>query len=349
MQAAFIRTFQSYCTGFSAESMENSPRYIRIIEIFFCMIQSPIQIPGDKVNISAVQSGASACKDQSIRSAITAEVFFQPVTKIEYLLAAFFFTESVQRITKKTCHSPIGMQIIHIVIFTFQIPADNGITACGSGNDVHPPVSIRIFISLHLISHIAFQTCMGINGQIHSIFSQFFRQFSKKDMGFFPRFIQKVKFLYISHIGNLSQYLICQGREHPPYLSPVLADQRHQLFTVCRHAEALFACSFYPDLHILSGYFPPVKPKACIIGWLASYGNCPVFQDFFRYMFLKIHQFKQFDPVTFRSEDQFVLFTVESHFKTYVVKSQIQYLPALCYQLMAASVVFILIHDPAQL
>ena len=89
--------------------------------------------------------------------------------------------------------------------------------------------------------------------------------------------------------------------------------------------------------------------STCIIGWLASYGNCPVFQDFFRYMFLKIHQFKQFDPVTFRSEDQFVLFTVESHFKTYVVKSQIQYLPALCYQLMAASVVFILIHDPAQL
>ena len=72
-------------------------------------------------------------------------------------------------------------------------------------------------------------------------------------------------------------------------------------------------------------------------------------QHLFGGVFLEVNQFKQLDLVPLRGEDQFVLLAVEPHFKTNLVKCQIQDVFAFLDQFTAMLMVLILIHDLAQL
>ena len=53
-------------------------------------------------------------------------------------------------------------------------------------------------------------------------------------------FLQHIKAVYVSHVGDLTQHLIGEGGEHPPGPAFLIPEHRQQLFAVSGDGEAVF-------------------------------------------------------------------------------------------------------------
>ena len=150
-------------------------------------------------------------------------------------------------------------------------------------------------------------------------------------------------------MGDLAQYLIGEGGEHPPDSAFRLPEHRQQLFTVGGDVETVFALFLQPDLHILTGDVPAVVgTQADILGGLTAHKDVPVLQHLLWGVFLEVDQLKQLDLITLRGEDQLMLFAIEAQLEGNFIKNQIQGVLHLGHEFCAAGMIFVLIHHLAQ-
>ena len=242
------------------------------------------------------------------------------------------------------------MEIVHEVVVRFQIVVDKRGTAGGTNNSIQSPVGVRVLVGFHFVAKVALQIGFRIGGEVRSLFLQLVGQLGQEEGRLRLGLFQHIEVVNVPHMGNFTQHLVSEGGEHPPCPAFLLPEHGQQLFAVGRDTETVLAQFLQPDLHILPGDFPAIiGAQADVPNRLAAHQDIPVLQHLFGGVFLEVNQFKQLDLVPLRGEDQFVLLAVEPHFKTNLVKCQIQDVFAFLDQFTAMLMVLILIHDLAQL
>ena len=241
------------------------------------------------------------------------------------------------------------MKIVHKVIVGVQVAVDERHTAGGTGHYIQPPIGVGIFIGFHFVAKIALQIGFRVGGEFQAPLLQSVGKLGQEEGRLCLGFLQHIKAIYVSHVGDLSQHLVGEGGEHPPDPAFLLPEHRQQLFAVGRDGEAVFTLLLQPDLHILPGDVPAIlSTQADVSDWLTAHQDVPVLQHLLRGVLLEVDQLKQLDLVTLRGEDQLMLFAVEAHLERDLIKNQIQSFLHLGHEFCAAGVIFVLIHHLAQ-
>ncbi|WP_243417005.1 hypothetical protein [Pseudoflavonifractor phocaeensis] len=101
-------------------------------------------------------------------------------------------------------------------------------------------------------------------------------------------------------------------------------------------------------MHILGPNFHVSGPKHKVLGRLASHPDIPMLKYRFRGLLLEVHERKQAGAKAFRTEDQFIFFTIEAKFKRSITQGSFECVPACFNQFFAALVCFVGIHNLAQ-
>ena len=329
--------------------MEDGPWDVRAFKELFRHVQRLLDVPGDEVHIAAVAAGGPAGESEHFRSFISGKHFFQLVSEVEDLLTAFLLPQGIQRIAEEARHRAIGMEIVHKIIVGIQIAVDERHTASGAHHGIQPPIGVGIFIGFHFVAKVALQIGFRVGGEFQPPLLQSVGKLRQEEGRLCLGFLQHIKAIYVSHVGDLAQHLVGEGGEHPPGPTFLLPEHRQQLFTVGGDGKAVFALLLQPDLHILPGDIPAiVGAQSDVSDGLTAHKDVPVLQHLLGGMLLEVDQLKQFDLITLRGEDQLVLLAVKSHFKGDFIKDQIQGFLHLGHEFGTAGVIFVLIHHLAQ-
>ena len=134
--------------------MEACPWQIGLPEEIRCQIKNLFDIPCDEIHIAIVEASCATCESECFRSVFSCQRFFQLVTEIKDLLAAFVFMKGINGIEEKARNASICMEVVHEIIVSIQISIDKRYTACGSCYDIKTEVSLWIFVWLHVVSCI---------------------------------------------------------------------------------------------------------------------------------------------------------------------------------------------------
>ena len=329
--------------------MEDGPWDVRAFKELFRHVQRLSDVPGDEVHIAAVEAGGPAGESEHFRTIPAGEHFLQFVPEVKNLLTAFLLPQGIQGIAEEARHRAVGMEIIHEVIVGIQIAVDERHTASGAHHGIQPPIGVGIFIGFHFVAKIALQIGIWISGELQALLPQFVGQLGQEEGRLCLGFLQHIKAVYVSHVGDLAQHLVGEGSEHPPGPAFLIPEHRQQLFAVGGDGEAVFTLLLQPDLHIIPGDVPAIlSTQTDVLEGLTAYKDVPVLQYLFGGVLLEVDQFKQFDLVALWGEDQFMLFAAHAQLKGDFIKDQIQGFLHLGHEFCAAGVIFVLIHHLAQ-
>ena len=120
----------------------------------------------------------------------------------------------------------------------------------------------------------------------------------------------------------------------------------HQLQQVGYLMIPRFLC---PHLHIISPNFDLSSPQLEPLTGLAAYPDIPMLKYRSRGLLLEVHERKQAGAKALRTEDQFILFTIEAQLKGSIPQGSLECVTAFFNQFLAALVHFVGIHNLAQL
>ena len=329
--------------------MEDGPWDVRAFKELFRHVQRLLDVPGDEVHIATVEAGSPAGESEHFRSFISGKHFFQLVPEVKDLLGSFFLPQGIQGIAEEARYRAVGMEIIHEVIVGIQIAVDERHTAGGTHHGIQPPIGVGIFIGFHFVAKIALQIGIWISGELQALLPQFVGQLGQEEGRLCLGFLQHIKAVYVSHVGDLAQRLVGEGGEHPPGPAFLIPEHRQQLFTVGGDGEAVFTLLLQPDLHIIPGDVPSILgAQTDVLEGLTAHQDVPVLQHLLGGVFLEVDQLKQLDLITLRGEDQLMLFAIEAHLEGDFVKRLVQSPFHLGHEFCAAGVIFVLIHHLAQ-
>ena len=330
--------------------MEADPGDVAVLEEFLGHLERRLDVPSDEVHIAAEEAGGSAGEGEHLRAVAGGEHFFQFVPEVENLIRSFLLPQSIQRIAEEARHCAVGMKCVHEVIIGIQIAVDERHTVGGADHHIQPPISFRVFIGFHFVAKVAVQIGFRVGGEFQPPLLQSVGKLGHKHGRLGLGFLQHIKTVYVSHVGDLAQYLIGEGGEHPPDSAFRLPEHGQQLFAVGGDGEAVFTLLLQPDLHIIPGNLPAIiGSQTDVLKRLTAHQDVPVLQHLLGSVLLEVDQLKQLDLVTLRSEDQLVLLAVEAHLEGNLVKNQIQGFLHLGHDLRTAGVIFVLVHHLAQL
>ena len=241
------------------------------------------------------------------------------------------------------------MEIVHKIIVGIQIAVDERHTAGGTGHYIQPPIGVRVLFGFHFVTKVALQIGFRVGGELQALLPQFVGQLGQEEGRLCLGFLQHIKAVYVSHVGDLAQHLVGEGGEHPPGPAFLLPEHRQQLFTVGGDGEAVFTLLLQPDLHIIPGDVPAILgTQTDVLEGLTAHQDVPVLQHLLGGVLLEVDQLKQLDLVALRGEDQLMLFAVEAHLEGDFVKRLVQSPFHLGHEFCAAGVIFVLIHHLAQ-
>ena len=329
--------------------MEDGPWDVAALEELLCHLERRADVPSDEVHIAAVEAGCPAGESEHFRSFISGKHFFQLVPEVENFLTAFLLPQGIQGIAEEARHRAVGMEIVHKIIVGIQIAVDERHTAGRADHHIQPPVSVRVLVGFHFVAKIALQIGIWISGELQALLPQFVGQLGQEEGRLCLGFLQHIKAVYVSHVGDLAQHLVGEGSEHPPGPAFFLLKLRQQLFTVSGDGKAVFTLFLQPDLHIIPGNLPAIiGSQTDVLNRLTAHQDVPVLQHLFRSVLLEVDQLKQLDLVALRGEDQLMLFAVEAHLERDLIKDQIQGFLHLGHEFGTAGVIFVLIHHLAQ-
>ena len=329
--------------------MEDGPWDVRAFKELFRHVQRLSDVPGDEVHIATVEAGGPAGESEHFRSFISGEHFFQLVPEVEDLLTAFLLPQGIQGIAEEARYRAVGMEIVHKIIVGIQIAVDERHTAGGTGHYIQPPIGVRVLFGFHFVTKVALQIGFRVGGELQALLPQFVGQLGQEEGRLCLGFLQHIKAVYVSHVGDLTQHLIGEGGEHPPGPAFLLPEHRQQLFAVGGDGEAVFTLLLQPDLHIIPGDVPAIfGVQSDVLEGLTAHKDVPVLQHLLGGVLLEVDQLKQLDLVALRGEDQLVLLTVKAHLEGNLIKDQIQGFLHVGHDLRTAGVLLVLIHHLAQ-
>ena len=329
--------------------MEDGPWDVRAFKELFRHVQRLLDVPGDEVHIATVEAGSPAGESEHFRTIPAGEHFLQLVPEVENFLTAFLLPQGIQGIAEEARHRAVGMEIVHKIIVGIQIAVDERHTAGGTGHYIQPPIGVRVLFGFHFVTKVALQIGFRVGGELQALLPQFVGQLGQEEGRLCLGFLQHIKAVYVSHVGDLTQHLIGEGGEHPPGPAFFLPEHRQQLFAVGGDGEAVFTLLLQPDLHILPGDIPAVLgAQADVLEGLTAHQDVPVLQHLLGGVLLEVDQLKQLDLVALRGEDQLMLFAVEAHLEGDFVKRLVQSPFHWGHEFCAAGVIFVLIHHLAQ-
>ncbi|SCJ76172.1 Uncharacterised protein [uncultured Flavonifractor sp.] len=329
--------------------METGPGDIAVLKEIFGHLERRLDVPGDEIHIAAVEAGGSSSESEYLRTVAGGEQFLQLIPEVEDLLGSFFLPQGIQRVAEEARHRAVSMEIVHEVIVGIQVAVDERHTAGGTGHYIQPPVSVGVFIGFHFVAKIALQIGFWIGREFQTPLLQSVGKLGHKNGRLRPGFLQHIKAVYVSHVGNLAQHLVGEGGEHPPDPAFRLPEHGQQLFTVGGEGEAVFALLLQPDLHIIPGDVPSILgTQTDVLEGLTAHKDVPVLQHLLGGVFLEVDQLKQLDLITLRGEDQLVLLAVEAHLEGDFIKGQIQGFLHLGHEFCTAGVILVVIHHLAQ-
>ena len=330
--------------------MEDGPWDVRAFKELFRHVQRLLDVPGDEVHIATVEAGSPAGESEHFRTIPAGEHFLQLVPEVENFLTAFLLPQGIQGIAEEARHRAVGMEIVHKIIVGIQIAVDERHTAGGTGHYIQPPIGVRVLFGFHFVTKVALQIGFRVGGELQALLPQFVGQLGQEEGRLCLGFLQHIKAVYVSHVGDLAQHLVGEGGEHPPGPAFFLPEHRQQLFTVGGDGEAVFTLLLQPDLHILPGDVPAiVGAQSDVLEGLTAHKDVPLLQHLLGGVFLEVDQLKQLDLVALRGEDQLILLAIEAHLEGNLVKDQIQGFLHLGYEFGAAGVILVLVHHLAQL
>ena len=329
--------------------MEDGPWDVRAFKELFRHVQRLLDVPGDEVHIATVEAGSPAGESEHFRTIPAGEHFLQFVPKVENFLTAFLLPQGIQGIAEEARHRAVGMEIVHKIIVGIQIAVDERHTAGGTGHYIQPPIGVRVLFGFHFVTKVALQIGFRVGGELQALLPQFVGQLGQEEGRLCLGFLQHIKAVYVSHVGDLAQHLVGEGSEHPPGPAFFLPEHRQQLFAVGGDGEAVFTMLLQPDLHILPGDVPAIlSTQADVLERLTAHKDIPVLQHLFRSVLLEVDQLKQFDFVALWGEDQFMLFAAHAQLKGDFIKGQIQGFLHLGHEFCTAGVILVVIHHLAQ-
>ena len=329
--------------------MEDGPWDVRAFKELFRHVQRLLDVPGDEVHIATVEAGSPAGESEHFRTIPAGEHFLQFVPEVENFLTAFLLPQGIQGIAEEARHRAVGMEIVHKIIVGIQIAVDERHTAGGTGHYIQPPVSVGVFIGFHFVAKIALQIGFWIGREFQTPLLQSVGKLGHKNGRLRPGFLQHIKAVYVSHVGNLAQHLVGEGGEHPPDPAFRLPEHGQQLFTVGGEGEAVFALLLQPDLHIIPGDVPSILgTQTDVLEGLTAHKDVPVLQHLLGGVLLEVDQLKQLDLIPLRGEDQLMLFAAHAHLKGDFIKGQIQGFLHLGHEFCTAGVILVVIHHLAQ-
>ena len=329
--------------------MEDGPWDVRAFKELFRHVQRLLDVPGDEVHIATVEAGSPAGESEHFRTIPAGEHFLQFVPEVENFLTAFLLPQGIQGIAEEARHRAVGMEIVHKIIVGIQIAVDERHTAGGTGHYIQPPIGVGVFIGFHFVAKIALQIGLRIGGELQALLPQFVGQLGQEEGRLCLGFLQHIKAVYVSHVGDLAQHLVGEGSEHPPGPAFFLLKLRQQLFTVSGDGKAVFTLFLQPDLHIIPGNLPAIiGSQTDVLNRLTAHQDVPVLQHLFRSVLLEVDQLKQFDFVALWGEDQFMLFAAHAQLKGDFIKGQIQGFLHLGHEFCTAGVILVVIHHLAQ-
>ena len=329
--------------------MEDGPWDVRAFKELFRHVQRLLDVPGDEVHIATVEAGSPAGESEHFRTIPAGEHFLQFVPEVENFLTAFLLPQGIQGIAEEARHRAVGMEIVHKIIVGIQIAVDERHTAGGTGHYIQPPIGVRVLFGFHFVTKVALQIGFRVGGELQALLPQFVGQLGQEEGRLCLGFLQHIKAVYVSHVGDLAQHLVGEGSEHPPGPAFFLLKLRQQLFTVSGDGKAVFTLFLQPDLHIIPGNLPAIiGSQTDVLNRLTAHQDVPVLQHLFRSVLLEVDQLKQFDFVALWGEDQLVLLAVEAHLEGNLVKNQIQGFLHLGHEFCTAGVILVVIHHLAQ-
>ena len=183
------------------------------------------------------------------------------------------------------------MEIVHEVIVGIQIAVDERYTASGADHHIQPPIGVGIFIGFHFVAKIALQIGFRISGEFQPPLLQSVGKLGHKHGRLRLGFLQHIKTVYVSHVGDLAQYLIGEGGEHPPDSAFRLPEHGQQLFAVGGDGETVFPLLLQPDLNIIPRDVPSILgTQADVLGGLTAHQDVPVLQHLLGGMLLEVDQ-----------------------------------------------------------
>ena len=206
--------------------MEDGPWDVRAFKELFRHVQRLLDVPGDEVHIATVEAGSPAGESEHFRTIPAGEHFLQLVPEVENFLTAFLLPQGIQGIAEEARHRAVGMEIVHKIIVGIQIAVDERHTAGGAGHHIQPPVGFRVLIGFHFVAKVALQIGIWISGELQALLPQFVGQLGQEEGRLCLGFLQHIKAVYISHVGDLAQHLVGEGSEHPP--DPALSLPEHR-------------------------------------------------------------------------------------------------------------------------
>ena len=329
--------------------MEDGPWDVRAFKELFRHVQRLLDVPGDEVHIATVEAGSPAGESEHFRTIPAGEHFLQFVPEVENFLTAFLLPQGIQGIAEEARHRAVGMEIVHKIIVGIQIAVDERHTAGGTGHYIQPPIGVRVLFGFHFVTKVALQIGFRVGGELQALLPQFVGQLGQEEGRLCLGFLQHIKAVYVSHVGDLAQHLVGEGSEHPPGPAFFLLKLRQQLFTVSGDGKAVFTLFLQPDLHILPRDVPAiVGAQTDVLNRLTAHQDVPVLQHLFRSVLLEVDQLKQFDFVALWGEDQFMLFAAHAQLKGDFIKGQIQGFLHLGHEFCTAGVILVVIHHLAQ-
>ena len=329
--------------------MEDGPWDVRAFKELFRHVQRLLDVPGDEVHIATVEAGSPAGESEHFRTIPAGEHFLQFVPEVENFLTAFLLPQGIQGIAEEARHRAVGMEIVHKIIVGIQIAVDERHTAGGTGHYIQPPIGVRVLFGFHFVTKVALQIGFRVGGELQALLPQFVGQLGQEEGRLCLGFLQHIKAVYVSHVGDLAQHLVGEGGEHPPGPAFLIPEHRQQLFTVGGDGEAVFTLLLQPDLHIIPGDVPAIlSTQTDVLEGLTAHKDVPVLQHLLGGVLLEVNQLKQLDLVALRGEDQLMLFAIEAHLEGDFVKRLVQSPFHLGHEFCAAGVIFVLIHHLAQ-
>ena len=329
--------------------MEDGPWDVRAFKELFRHVQRLLDVPGDEVHIATVEAGSPAGESEHFRTIPAGEHFLQLVPEVENFLTAFLLPQGIQGIAEEARHRAVGMEIVHKIIVGIQIAVDERHTAGGTGHYIQPPIGVRVLFGFHFVTKVALQIGFRVGGELQALLPQFVGQLGQEEGRLCLGFLQHIKAVYVSHVGDLAQHLVGEGGEHPPGPAFLIPEHRQQLFTVGGDGEAVFTLLLQPDLHIIPGDVQAIlSTQTDVLEGLTAHKDVPVLQHLLGGVLLEVNQLKQLDLVALRGEDQLMLFAIEAHLEGDFVKRLVQSPFHLGHEFCAAGVIFVLIHHLAQ-
>ena len=196
--------------------MEDGPWDVRAFKELFRHVQRLLDVPGDEVHIATVEAGSPAGESEHFRTIPAGEHFLQFVPEVKNFLTASLLPQGIQGIAEEARHRAVGMEIVHKIIVGIQIAVDERHTAGGTGHYIQPPIGVRVLFGFHFVTKVALQIGFRVGGELQALLPQFVGQLGQEEGRLCLGFLQHIKAVYVSHVGDLAQHLVGEGSEHPP-------------------------------------------------------------------------------------------------------------------------------------